>query len=815
MVRHHSNRFYSGLRRAAVVVLVALSLVFFCRPVFPDAGVLIPSGHSTPDPSILSLAEMYIDVKIDNGDARVRVRQIFASHDAAILEGNYIFALPLGAEVSGFAVWHGATRIPGVILERRRARELYSELKAQAIDPGLLQQGEYTAREAQRSAAFSARIVPIEPYGTKRIEIDYHQNIPVENLQSMFAVPLRPQAYQAQNAGRLWIKFELHSELPLQNFEEISKDYPLKISRQDAHFVDGAFEGRNVALTDDFAVRYGLKESQTARLSVITHRNPSPGAPNPTETSPSPKRRQPGFFEASVLLSPPGGADPAPKSTSALPGATVLTGPPRTVLLLFDTSLSMQWDKLERSYRALETILRALRPEDRFNILLFNNGVTPFAPAPVPAQPARINQALSFVRSSDIGGGTNLQAALAAALSQSRQSSGNYLVLLGDGEPTRGQINTGKLESWYATEWKGLAATSRPRTYVFAVGDDANMPLLTALARHDGVVEQVRSTEPIAFKLNAFISKIGRRPVAGLQLSETPAADFSLVYPLANTWFGGSVASWVGKYLRPQTKANFSVTARVNGRPLNAEKTVPLPARELAHDQLPRLWARQRVKALLQKIAMKGEDRATIDEIIRLSKKYKFVTPYTSFLAVPRALLRPRVIPPGDPILRVKADPSIGSIFALFPFGLIKPLCYLKDQNIWETRFLAPPGLADGTYHVRLILRDRDGHVYRESKSFVIISHPPVVRVYLPRHQVRNGQVVELRVAASSYTRYVVAQMEDAPPVELHWNAAAGFNTGELQIPESLPPGKYTLHVTAEDIAHNIGSRNVTLDVVP
>ncbi len=50
--------------------------------------------------------------------------------------------------------------------------------------------------------------------------------------------------------------------------------------------------------------------------------------------------------------------------------------------------------------------------------------------------------------------------------------------------------------------------------------------------------------------------------------------------------------------------------------------------------------------ALLEKIEREGEDRASIDEIIRLSKKYKFVTPYTSFLAVPRALLRPRVIRP-------------------------------------------------------------------------------------------------------------------------------------------------------------------------
>ena len=74
--------------------------------------------------------------------------------------------------------------------------------------------------------------------------------------------------------------------------------------------------------------------------------------------------------------------------------------------------------------------------------------------------------------------------------------------------------------------------------------------------------------------------------------------------------------------------------------------------------------------ALLEKIEREGEDKATIDEIIRLARKYKFVTPYTSFLAAPRALLRPRLIRPGDPVLRVRTDTAIVSVVAMFPFGV-------------------------------------------------------------------------------------------------------------------------------------------------
>jgi Ca-activated chloride channel family protein len=243
--------------------------------------------------------------------------------------------------------------------------------------------------------------------------------------------------------------------------------------------------------------------------------------------------------------------------------------------------------------------------------------------------------------------------------------------------------------------------------------------------------------------------------------------------------------------------------------------SVPLPEENLEHPDLPRTWAKARIDALLAKIERDGEDRASVDEIIRLARKYKFVTPYTSFLAAPRSLLRPRVIRPGDPVIRVKTDPSITSVVALFPFGLIKELRYLPGEDIWQTRFLAPEDMTDGTYVVRLVLRDREGHVYRESKTFVIVTQPPIVRVHLNRKQFRPGESIPLSVSASARTRTVVARMYGAEPAYLAWNQDAGANIGNLLVPADLPAGPYTLTVTAEDIAHNIGSQEVTIEVLP
>ena len=52
---------------------------------------------------------------------------------------------------------------PAVVLERKRAEDIYNQLKQQAIDPGILQMGERGSEEAKRSSVFSARIVPIPP----------------------------------------------------------------------------------------------------------------------------------------------------------------------------------------------------------------------------------------------------------------------------------------------------------------------------------------------------------------------------------------------------------------------------------------------------------------------------------------------------------------------------------------------------------------------------------------------------------------------------------------------------------------------------
>lgn len=796
--------------------LVLLLLACCAVPGWSDSGTLTPRDHETPDPSILSLDEMRVDVTIDNGDAHVSIVQIFTNHTKNIEEGTYRFALPSAATVSDFAVWDGPVRIPAVILERKRAEQVYDQLRLQAVDPGLLEAGERDNKDPRTTSLFTAKIVPIPAYGTKRLEIEYHQRLATSDFKQYFALSLKPDGGQRQSAGSFTLHFVLHSAHPIESFSAPSTRFPLTLTTNDAHTVEGTMRAGNLSLDDDFAANWVLSQADADKLAILTHRDPHTPLPSAGEpvAAQRPSGPEPGFFEAQVLLADPGRkGQPSPSAPIA----------PRTVILLFDNSLSMQWEKLERSYAALEATLNTLKSPDHFNVLLFNQKVTSFQPQPVAVSPESIRQALDFVRSSNLRGGTDLLKGLEAALAQSTQSN-TSIALFSDGGSNRGETVVGsKIAARYAALLK--QAAHPPQTDVYAVGDDAEIPLLRRLVQNGGFLEQVLSTEPADFHLQSWTSKLTHSPVAGAALTVSPAGQTSLIYPLDDAVYPGSIAQWVGQYQPSTQPLTLTVGATRDGKPLSATAQTPLPASDLSHPQLPRLWAQARVNALLAQIDSEGETEAAIDEIIRLSRRYKFVTPYTSFLAVPRSLLRPRVIRPGDPVLRVRTDAEITSVIALFPFGLTKPLRHLASEDgqapgdeanrLWETRFLAPPEMKDGTYSVRLILRDVHGNTYREAKTFVIASTPPMVKLQLPLASAHRGGTLEIRASASASTRTLTAQIEGVVPATLRWNARAQTNTGVLAIPRDLPIGRYTLTVTAEDIAHNLGSQEVPIDVVP
>jgi len=793
--------------RSLRVLLFLCSLSPLVARAWGNAGVLIPSPDDKPDPTKLSLADMQVSILVDNQNASVSIRQIFSNHVGSILEGQYLFALNPEALISDFAVWDGPIRIPGVILERKRAEEIYNALRLQAIDPGLLQQAEQGEEGGSRMSFFSARITPIPAYGTKRLELTYTERLRLERLQSYFYLPLKPRQFQNQAAGRLRVDLTLRHALPMANFKQESAAYPLVVDSQAANEIRAHYEGSNVNFPDDFAFTYELRSP--GNLSVLFYRSKDDrylrtGLPVTAFERPrrSEAGAEPGFFQASAVFNT-GMASSAGRAHSEF-------------LLLFDTSLSIRWDKLERQFEALQKILYHLRPEDRFQLLLFNVNVTPFRPATVPATRENVAAALDFVKTSFLHGGTNLKQVLQAALESLRPRTRfpQRAVLISDGNSTFGSLETKTLAQWFASANTSASGT-KLKLYAYGIGNDCNKILLRTLAQSSGgLFEFVGETEATEFKLKNFVNHLTLDPLSDPQLQISLSQNFADIYRSPDDpVFDQSAAHWVGKYREPMRSVVFTATAQHPAGPLELTRSIDLPSEATQHLFIPRNWAKARVEFLLRNIELQGEDSASINEIIELSKKYKFVTPYTSFLAAPRSLLRPRLIKPGDPVLRVRTDPDIQSITAIFPFGLTKQLRYLPAERVWQTRFLAPKEMVDGVYHCRLILRDRVGRAYEEQKSFVIDSRAPSIRASVGRSTYRAGETVQVRVLSDADTRRIRLSLAGLEPVEARWDTSMKANVAHMVLPAEIATGQHTLEIFAEDFAHNVSSHQTSITV--
>ena len=129
----------------------------------------------------------------------------------------------------------------------------------------------------------------------------------------------------------------------MSDFQFVGKAYPMQTPARDAKSVKASFSGKAVALTEDFALKYALDARRDA-LEVLTYRDGT----------------DPGFSKHRRC---------SPCRTASAPLA------PRSIVALFDTSLSMQWEKLEREFQALEALLRSLKPSDEFNLIVYNDKV--------------------------------------------------------------------------------------------------------------------------------------------------------------------------------------------------------------------------------------------------------------------------------------------------------------------------------------------------------------------------------------------------------------------------------------------------------
>ena len=544
-------------------------------------------------PRALPVKSIKIDTKISAQVATTHVEQVFRNDTDAVMEGTYIFPIPESASIAEFAIWDGDRRLVGEVRSREEARRIYDEIVRRQRDPGLL---EYAGRDL-----FQASVFPIAPHSDKKLELTYTQVLKAEGGTVSYRYPLGTGRNVSQITGEVSGRVEIEGREPVRNI--YSPSHEIETSRKGERSARVSFESKSGQTPQDFQLFYTLSDSDFG-MTLLTHREPG----------------KQGYFLLTI----------SPKDNISEQEYAA-----KDVVFVLDTSGSMaEAGKMEKARAALLFGVRSLRPADRFNVINFAGEEHLMTSGLLQADASGRSLGEEFISKLRPVGGTNINGALVAAMSQfDRSERPRILVFMTDGLPTVGET---KVQS--IVDNAREARIPGVRLFTFGVGYDVNTALLDKLAAENGgVAEYVEPKEDLEIKVSNFFTKINSPVLTNLKL-DMGGVETDLVYPREMPdIFRGSQVTLIGRYTNRAELRNL--TMRLTGRAGNQTRTfdyanVSFPSNEERNDFLPRLWATRRVGWLMEQIRSNGEQKELTDEIVDLGTRYGIVTPYTSYLAL-------------------------------------------------------------------------------------------------------------------------------------------------------------------------------------
>ncbi len=566
--------------RLLLITITALGLCLTSVAPAAADGVIIPDR---PDLAYLSIKYHRVKVDIEDQVATTHIDQVFVNDSNWTVEGTYLFPLPEEAAISEFVMWVDGKRVEGEVLTREKARQIYDDIVRRRRDPALL---EYVGHDL-----FQASIFPIPPGDERRVEIEYTQVLPAEGGLVRYVYPLSTEQFSARPLEDASVSVSITSQEPIKAI--YSPSHPVAIDRDGDYRARVGWEDRDVTPDKDFALYYTVSQEDLG-VNLLSYK----------------ERGEDGFFM--LLVAPKVEVD----ETQVVA---------KDVILVLDTSGSMDGEKLEQAKNALLFILDNLNPEDRFNIVEFSTGVRTYADRLEPARQA--GDAAGWVRDITANGGTDINRAMLEALDTADRERPTVIIFLTDGLPTEGVVETDLILNNVKQ-----AARSNMRVFTFGVGDDVNTLLLDTTARElRGASAYVRPGERIDEQVSAFYAKVSTPVLADIELTFRGArVDDTYPYPLPDL-FAGTQLVLVGRY-RDGGPATVTLEGTVNA------KTQRFVYEDLTfHDNggddfIPPLWATRKIGYLLNQIRLHGESQELVDEIVELSIRYGIITPYTSFL---------------------------------------------------------------------------------------------------------------------------------------------------------------------------------------
>jgi Ca-activated chloride channel family protein len=561
-----------------------------------------------PNTDRLPLKSTEVEATASGVIADVLVRQTYKNEGTRAIEAQYVFPGSTRAAVYGLTLHVGERTIEARIREKQQARAEYVQAKTEGKSAALLEQ--------HRPNVFRMNVANILPGDEIRVELRYTELlVPTDGTyQFVYPTVVGPR-YSSQPAATApasehWIAnpYLRQGEEPASAFSlkmAVNSGMPIQAVDSPSHKVDVHFEGPNRAMVNlastgrngndrDFILNYRLADAKI-ESGILLY----PG-------------EKENFFLA--MVEPP---------AEVRPGQI----PPREYVFVVDVSGSMHGFPLDTAKTLLRDLIGRLKPGDTFNVLLFSGGNRLLSERSLPAGPANIQSALSFIDNQQGGGGTELLPALqrVLAIPADEQRARSFVVV------TDGYVAV-------ETETFDLIRRNlhRANLFAFGIGSSVNRFLIEGMAKA-GFGEPFIVTRPdqAAAEAERFrryiespvLSHIGFEFEGFEAYDIQPASIPDLFAQRPVILFG----KWKGRKAGTLTLAGTTGTGpfrqsfdlgRVEARPDNGA--------------LRYLWARSRI-ADLSDYEKVRPDSERAREITSLGLRYNLLTSHTSFIAVDQA----------------------------------------------------------------------------------------------------------------------------------------------------------------------------------
>ncbi|XP_020507281.3 inter-alpha-trypsin inhibitor heavy chain H5 [Labrus bergylta] len=338
---------------------------------------------------------------------------------------------------------------------------------------------------------------------------------------------------------------------------------------------------------------------------------------------------------------------------------------PKNVVFVIDTSASMLGTKIRQTKDALFTILRDLRPGDRFNFISFSNKIKVWQPNRlVPVTPLNVRDAKKFIYTLATTGGTNIDGGIQTGSSLLREylsgpdaspNSVSLLIFLTDGRPTVGEVQSAAILGNTRT-----AVQEKFCIFTIGLGNDVDYRLLERMSLENcGMMRRISEDADAGAMLKGFYDEIGTPLLSDIRINYTQDSVQYVTQQLFTNYFNGSEIVIAGKLTNQSAESlHVQVTASNNDRNIILETDVPLRQRQIetekhvqaatvamaegakllgsiTDDFVERVWGFLSVKEGLRsrlRSQTSKEREEHIQQATNLSLTYHFLSPVTNLV---------------------------------------------------------------------------------------------------------------------------------------------------------------------------------------